>query len=402
MKVKQIKQRGEPVWLVDGKVNGKRQRMFFDTKPQAERWLKAEQQDTTSQNWWLNLSNGDRVDLMNAFERSRDIGFTLLSAVDHFVVEGRGRKFLKKMTLDKAIGSLGPNLKFKDQSKQPEPSGFLGAKVLAEISMSSRATLACTLLNFRDYIGASRQCAAITPEEIQQWVTVGGVKRKKWETVTKDYYLKNLSNFFNWLIRKKVVAENPVLCLDRINVDHAEPEILSVDECETVLNLCRSKHPEVLPLLVLNLFCGIRPSEVRRLGMGNFDFDLNEVELKGKQTKTRRRRFVTMSDNCIAWLSIKKWRLPIADSVHKWEAFLRDAKVELGISGRWPHDCLRHSYCSYGLAHTQNAAKIALEAGHTEQILFTHYRKLVKKPEAEKFWAIYPEDVGTQFQVVAA
>ena len=55
MKVKQIKQRGEPVWLVDGKVNGKRQRMFFDTKPQAERWLKAEQQDTTCQQWWLNL-----------------------------------------------------------------------------------------------------------------------------------------------------------------------------------------------------------------------------------------------------------------------------------------------------------------------------------------------------------
>ncbi len=37
MKVKQIKQRGELVWLVDGKINGKRTRMFFATKPQAER-----------------------------------------------------------------------------------------------------------------------------------------------------------------------------------------------------------------------------------------------------------------------------------------------------------------------------------------------------------------------------
>ena len=91
--------------LVDGKINGKRQRMFFDTKPQAERWLKAEQQDTTSQNWWLNLSNGDRVDMMNAFERSRDIGFTLLSAVDFFAVEGRGKKFLKKMTLAEALAA---------------------------------------------------------------------------------------------------------------------------------------------------------------------------------------------------------------------------------------------------------------------------------------------------------
>ena len=105
MKVKQIKQRGELVWLVDGKINGKRQRMFFDTKPQAERWLKAEQQDTTCQNWWLNLSNAARVDMMNAFGRSRDIGFTLLSVVDFFAVEGRGKKFLKKMTLAEALAA---------------------------------------------------------------------------------------------------------------------------------------------------------------------------------------------------------------------------------------------------------------------------------------------------------
>ena len=145
--------------------------------------------------------------MMNAFMRSRDEGFTLLPAVDHFAVSGRGRVFLQKMTLGKAIGSLGPNLKVKDQSKQPEPSGFLGAKVLAQMSKSGRYTLACTIANFRDYIGAERECATITPEEVQQWVTVGGPKRKKWKSVTKQNYLMNLSNFFNWLIRKKVVAE---------------------------------------------------------------------------------------------------------------------------------------------------------------------------------------------------
>ena len=47
MKVKQIKQRGELVWLVDGTINGKRKRMFFATERQPERWLKAEEEDTT-------------------------------------------------------------------------------------------------------------------------------------------------------------------------------------------------------------------------------------------------------------------------------------------------------------------------------------------------------------------
>ncbi len=72
----------------DGRVSGKRQRMFFDTERQPERWLKAEQKDATDQQWWLGLTNGDRIDMINAFERSRSVGFTLLSAVDHFAVEG--------------------------------------------------------------------------------------------------------------------------------------------------------------------------------------------------------------------------------------------------------------------------------------------------------------------------
>jgi len=109
MKVKQITKRGEPVWLVDGTINGKRKRMFFESEPKAKAWLAAEERDTTCQQWWLELSNADRVDMMNSFERSRDIGFTLLSAVDHFAIEGRGKTFLKKCTLGDALGTTGPD-----------------------------------------------------------------------------------------------------------------------------------------------------------------------------------------------------------------------------------------------------------------------------------------------------
>jgi len=42
------------------------------------------------------------------------------------------------------------------------------------------------------------------------------------------------------------------------------------------------------------------------------------------------------------------------------------------------------------LAHHEDAAKTALQAGHTESVLFQHYRKLVRREDAEKFWGIYP------------
>jgi hypothetical protein len=61
MKVKQYKVRGEDRWCVDGKINGKRKRIFFDTKTDAKRWLKAEASDTSQQHWWLGLTYGERT-----------------------------------------------------------------------------------------------------------------------------------------------------------------------------------------------------------------------------------------------------------------------------------------------------------------------------------------------------
>ena len=36
----------------------------------------------------------------------------------------------------------------------------------------------------------------------------------------------------------------------------------------------------------------------------------------------------------------------------------------------------------------------ALQAGHSESVLFKHYRKLVRPAEAAAFWGIYPEGLA--------
>ena len=99
-----------------------------------------------------------------------------------------------------------------------------------------------------------------------------------------------------------------------------------------------------------------------------------------------------MSDNCIAWLNChEKFQLPIVDAKHKWEAFLVDAKKELGYD-LWPHDCIRHSFCSYSLRMYEDFGKVAAQAGHTEKISLKHYLSMVSKAEAEAFWNIFPEE----------
>ena len=57
----------------------------------------------------------------------------------------------------------------------------------------------------------------------------------------------------------------------------------------------------------------------------------------------------------------------------------------------WKRNALRHSFCSYRLAQTQDAARVALEAGNSPQMLFQHYRELVTPKDAKRWFAIAPK-----------
>jgi hypothetical protein len=57
---------------------------------------------------------------------------------------------------------------------------------------------------------------------------------------------------------------------------------------------------------------------------------------------------------------------------------------------RWEIDCMRRTFCSYHLAKFQSASQTAMQAGHRESVLFSHYRGLVSNQDADAFWNIFP------------
>jgi hypothetical protein len=72
---------------------------------------------------------------------------------------------------------------------------------------------------------------------------------------------------------------------------------------------------------------------------------------------------------------------------------------------KWKKNALRHSFISYRVAETQDVAQVALEAGNSPQIIFEHYRELVRLKEAQAWFAIEPNtvvDVAAQTVVKAA
>jgi len=63
---------------------------------------------------------------------------------------------------------------------------------------------------------------------------------------------------------------------------------------------------------------------------------------------------------------------------------------------------MRHSAASYQLARSQDAARTALNLGHSPDILFRHYREVVRPEEAERFFAIAPSQVSVAVTSQAA
>jgi hypothetical protein len=58
------------------------------------------------------------------------------------------------------------------------------------------------------------------------------------------------------------------------------------------------------------------------------------------------------------------------------------------------HNGLRHSFASYRLAIVQSAEQVSLEMGNSPRKLFTNYRQLATKSQAELWFSVMPASEG--------
>lgn len=82
---------------------------------------------------------------------------------------------------------------------------------------------------------------------------------------------------------------------------------------------------------------------------------------------------------------------------------LCDAQTETAraTSIRWKKNGLRHSFISYRLAIRKDAGEVALEAGNSPSIIFSHYRELVTQMEADRWFGLIPRVVDKVISIPA-
>lgn len=379
LKVSETKVRNETRWLVDLRsVKGGRE--YFKTKGAAEKYL-AELLDEKEKfgQIAIELPLETRSRLLACDARAARLGTTIEEALDWF-------EKTHKPSVRKRVGEA-----VKD---------CLEAKRKANKRPRYIQQLGYTLDSLRDAVGETTVCSDVTTEQVEAWLANPDWKSPK----TRHNRLIDARTFFSFCRKRSWAPMDPAAAIEEIQLDEKPPGILSIPQCKRLLEACREKESTFLAWLVLALFCGIRPTEeLRKLTWDQVNLKTGYVEIPAWIAKGRYRRLIKIQPNAVKWLEVAKelkGQLPIVGYPDKFAEVRHSAGFEVAVERKrelvrpengepWPHDGLRHSFCSYSLPEF-GAAKTSEWAGHSESMLFECYRELVTAEAAKEFWSLIP------------
>ena len=221
--------------------------------------------------------------------------------------------------------------------------------------------------------------------DIEDWLG-----ETEWSPRTRKNYLVTLTTVFNFAMKRDYCAANAAATIERPILDDKPPGILTVEQATALLKKAVDACPEMIAGVAIGLFAGLRRSELCALDWSEIDLQGRTIVVQGTKAKTRKRRVVVVSDNLLAWLKpLARKAGPVAPNVDAFGEKLKQLADDAEITP-WPHNALRHSFGSCFYARTKNENLTAAEMGNTPQMIFKHYRALVKAKEVERFWKIQP------------
>jgi len=260
---------------------------------------------------------------------------------------------------------------------------YIADRLAAKTDPAYHSNIRRNLTLFNEAMGGM-MLPDIRTNDIDEWL-----EKIEWEQVTKKNSRQILVTFSRWAKKRGYLSmENREFEAIRFfRVIQKDALVFTPEEMCKLLEAA-GKNP-ILPLIAIGGFAGMRFMEIHRLDWSEVLWDRGLIEVKGYKSKTRARRLVPMTDNLRAWLG------PFARESGPVIAHVRPAAASQKIAGRagvvWKRNGLRHSFASYRLAATNDAAKTALESGHAQTILFRYYHALVSREQAQAWFSIFPK-----------
>jgi integrase len=300
-----------------------------------------------------------------------------------------------KVTLRDVVNAYLPHLQATNRTCTAAElvTELLKTKKADGVSVRYLSDLRSRLTNFATHFDG-RPVSEITAAEVDQWLRslTDSQTGSPLAGTTRNNFRRVLIVAFNFARDHGYCVSNPAAKSARAKVIEAAAGILSVDELS---HLLESADEDLLPYIAIGAFAGLRRAELERLDWKEVDLADGLIEVTAKKAKSARRRFVKIKPNLALWLK------PYANARGNvtptgYRKLLHKARKAAGIKA-WPNNALRHSFASYYLArfNRAGAAELALEMGHTNaNLVFQHYRQLVKPREAKCYWSIAPAANG--------
>lgn len=287
--------------------------------------------------------------------------------------------------LVKAVEYFGQHQSLETRTVAELIQECLDEKKRAGLSKSYLRVLRDDLRNFSATFGR-REAQTIKGREIADWLH----GRAEWSDYTKRNALINLGTLFSFGVAHKYLPVNPVASVEKVKISLGARCVFLVDEAERLMRSLERNDPGLIPINALVLFGGLRPDEARRC---RWEFIKDVIDLPAGNTKNNKRRLVELSSlpTLRAWLVNGGEMQP--RNVQRRMNKVRELSC-VGASGpclpvKWGHDILRHSFVSYAVP-IFGVSQTALMADHSETVLNRHYRELVRRADAERFWSILP------------
>ena len=342
----------------------------------------------------LTLTSADRSAYLRAKEVLDEVDTPIEIAAAQFA---HARKRLGKTPLATVVDFYLKRhpVEIQPKSVKVVADEFIKAKTADKLSARYLQCMRYCLGKFTTKFGGE-SVQALTGTQIDDWLRTSGLSAR-----TRNNLRSSVHTLFNYAKARRYLPKDhdEIDSVQLVKDRDGEIEIFTPDEMTEVLSFSDER---LIPFLTLGAFAGIRHAEIQRLDWKDIRFDDGIIEIHASKAKTASRRTIPLLDNLKAWLlPFKKEaghvtsHANMAFELHQLVKRVNAERAERGIKDTfvWKHNALRHSFISYRVAQTQNVNQVALEAGNSPQMIFRHYRELVRPADATKWFAISKKSV---------
>ncbi|MCT4602632.1 MAG: site-specific tyrosine recombinase XerD [Marinifilum sp.] len=229
-------------------------------------------------------------------------------------------------------------------------------------------------------------------KEMMEWIGERGISPR-----TQARVISGIKSFYKFLLIEEKVEKDPTALLESPKIGRKLPDILSVEEIDTIINsvdLKKSEGQRNKAILETLYSCGLRVSELIDLKISNLFFESGFIKIEGKGNKER---LVPISTKAIKEINLYLSEYRRTLKIHKEDedilflnrrgkklsrvmifTIIKNLTKKIGFDKNISPHTFRHSFATHLIDGGANLRAVQEMLGHESIItteIYTHLDK---------------------------